>query len=176
MLFAEQTFRKASGQPIFYPQNNFLSVLSDSPVTHKVHSTLHNTSGFQPVSRATSVLFTDKTCKRPGKNYFLFFFLSLFPNLHLLVLRQNMSHVLSSGWIFFPGVRPVLDPTVLFWARFERQNLFEVAGKWSCCWLSGELVGTRGASPGNSPLPRTQSLLRKRMHLSCVRAVFLLEN
>lgn len=94
MLFAGQTFRKASGQPIFYPQNNFLSILSDSPVTHKAHSTLHSTSGFQPVSRATSMCFSQTKHARDLEKTPFFFFLSLFPNLHLLVLRQNMSDVL----------------------------------------------------------------------------------
>ena len=125
-LFAEQTFRKISGQPIFYTQNKFLSILSDSPVTREAHSTLHNASRCQPDCWQSNlnVLFPEKTWERPGKPLFSCFF----PNLHLLsylvLRRQNVLDVR------LPEVRTILDPTIFFWARFEGQNLLHVADAW----------------------------------------------
>lgn len=75
--------------------------------------------------------------------------------------------------IVLPEVRTILEPTILFWARFEGQNLFHIADKWRCCWVTSEFVDKCSASLGNSPLPRPQSQLGKGwMHMSCVRADF----
>ena len=70
-----------------------------------------------------------------------FFFLAFPPNLCLLsclvLRRQNTLDVR------LPEVRATLDPTVLFWARFEGHNLFHVADTWHCHWITGEIIGTR---------------------------------
>lgn len=78
--FAEQALKKISGQPIFSTQYKFLSILGDSSVTHKAHSTLHNAHAWLLAEQPKCAFSRENT----QENWKIYFFLAFFPNLNLL--------------------------------------------------------------------------------------------
>lgn len=70
---AEQALKKISGQPIFYTQYKFLSILGDSSVTHEARSTLRNAHAWLLAEQSKRAFSRENL-----------FFLAFFPNLNLL--------------------------------------------------------------------------------------------
>lgn len=74
-----------------------------------------------------NVLLLAKTYRRPGKVFFLAFFLictcccTLFWGVRMCWTSE------SQRWGQYLTA-------IFFWARFEGQNLFHVADAWRCCW------------------------------------------
>lgn len=132
--FAEQALEKISGQPIFYTQYKFLSILGDSNPRGPLNLTQ---CMCLTVGRATYMcFFPEKTHKRAGVSFFSCFF----PQFAPAVLSNSVASECLGCQT--PRGKAILDLTIFFWVRCEGQNLFHIVDTWHSCWVTAQFVDT----------------------------------